>query len=698
MKRLTAFEILSLDQSADGFKGLAGKFSTVSVEQKLTELRAQVERHNRLYHQQASPEISDSQYDALFQELLDLEAAYPDLVTSDSPTHRVGAAPLKEFLPHSHLVPMLSLDNAFGDDELRAFDERIRRLTGLDEIEYLAELKFDGVSLSLTYREGVLETAATRGDGETGETVTPNAKTISKIPLRMAKTFSSLAEVRGEALIPRSSFAKINEERQEKGLQVFANPRNAAAGGLRQLDSKETRARRMEFFAYGVGAVEGASYTSQSELLTLLKEAGFADRTDAKICNGIESLLAQIEVYRESRAALPYDIDGCVIKVNSLALQAELGFTSRGPRWAIACKFPAEQAFTLLEGIGLQVGRTGVVTPVAELAPVQVGGVTVRRATLHNFQELHRKDVRVGDTVIVQRAGDVIPEVVGPVLDKRPVLAAVPEVPAQCPVCQTALVQEPGMTALKCPNRKGCPAQVQAALEHFVSRNAMDIEGLGEKQIERFLQLGLLTDIPSIYRLEQRESDLKSLDRFGEQSVANLIAAVEKSRTRPLNRLIFALGIRFVGERTALDLAKEFCSLEAFRQAKSDQLVEIPDIGPRTAGEIEAWLEDEANQAMIAELLAAGVSPLEPEAPTDAAFQGMTFVFTGKLERFSREAAEAVVQKMGGKASGSVSAKTSFVVAGPGAGSKEAKARQLGIALLSEDDFLKMLPEGAFDS
>lgn len=670
----------------------------MSVEQRLAELRQEVERHNRLYHDQSAPEISDSQYDALFQELLALEAAHPELVTPDSPSHRVGATPSKEFLPHKHLTPMLSLDNAFGDEDLRAFDERIRRLTGLEEIEYLAELKFDGVSLSLTYIDGILQTAATRGDGETGETVTPNAKTIGRIPLRLETVFSPMVEVRGEALIPRKSFVKINDDRLEKGLQLFANPRNAAAGGLRQLDSRETRARRLEFFAYGVGAIERPAYESQSELLGLLNRAGFAHRSDAEVCVGIEALLAQVQAFREARAALPYDIDGCVIKVNSLALQAELGFTSRGPRWAIACKFPAEQAFTLLEGIGLQVGRTGVVTPVAELAPVQVGGVTVRRATLHNFQELHRKDVRVGDTVIVQRAGDVIPEVVGPVLDRRPDSAVVPEAPTECPVCQTPLVQEAGMVALKCPNRKGCSAQVQTALEHFVSRNAMDIEGLGEKQIERFLQLGLLSDIPSIYRLEQREEELRNLDRMGDQSVANLIAAINASRTRPLNRLIFALGIRFVGERTALDLAKEFRSLDAFREAKSDQLVEIPDIGPRTAGEIEAWLEEEANQAMIAELLAAGVSPLEPEAPSDTTFQGMTFVFTGKLEGFTREAAEAVVLKMGGKAAGSVSAKTSYVVAGPGAGSKEAKAKQLGVPRLSEEDFLKMLPEGAFDS
>lgn len=670
----------------------------MSDRERLAWLRKEVERHNRLYHEKAEPEISDSQFDSLFQELLDLEAQHPDLVTLDSPSHRVGAPPLKEFLPHRHLAPMLSLDNAFGDDDLRSFDERIRRLTGLEEIEYLAELKFDGLSLSLTYVDGILATAATRGDGESGETVTANAKTIRNLPLRLTNPIAGQIEVRGEALIPRMAFAEINGARIDKGLQVFANPRNAAAGGIRQLDSRETAARRLSFFAYGVGALQGdLGVKRQSDLLALLVDAGFAPRPDAAVCPGIEALLAQVQRFRDQRASLPYDIDGCVIKVNSLALQQELGFTARGPRWAIACKFPAEQAFTILEGIGLQVGRTGVVTPVAELAPVQVGGVTVRRATLHNFQEVHRKDVRIGDTVIVQRAGDVIPEVVGPVLEKRPQVSVLPAAPTRCPVCETTLVQEEGMVALKCPNRRGCSAQIQTALEHFVSRNAMDIEGLGAKQIERLLQLGLITDIPSIYRLGEHRQTLIDLDRMGEQSVTNLFAAIDQSKKRTLNRMIFALGIRFVGERTALDLAREFRSLEAFRQAKSDQLVEIQDIGARTAGEIESWLEEEANQRIISELLSLGVEPIEPEAPTHDTFAGLTFVFTGKLEAFTREAAEAAVQKLGGKAAGSVSAKTSYVVAGPGAGSKEAKAKQLGIPLLSEEDFLQMLPDGALE-
>lgn len=666
--------------------------------ERLEWLRKEIERHNRLYHAQAEPEISDSEFDALFQELLSLESENPNLVTPDSPSHRIGAPPLKEFLPHRHLAPMLSLDNAFGEEDLRAFDERIRRLTGLEEVEYLAELKFDGLSLSLTYEQGVLTTAATRGDGETGETVTLNAKTIKNLPLKLMKAPAGLLEVRGEALIPRAAFAEINASRLQRGLQVFANPRNAAAGGIRQLDSRETAARRLSFFAYGVGAVQGElGVERQSDLLALLIGSGFEPRPDAVVCPGIEALLDQVQTFRNQRAALPYDIDGCVIKVNSLALQQELGFTARGPRWAIACKFPAEQAFTLLERIGFQVGRTGVVTPVAELAPVQVGGVTVRRATLHNFQEVQRKDVRIGDTVIVQRAGDVIPEVVGPVLEKRPNTAVVPLAPTHCPVCDTALVQEEGMVALKCPNRRGCSAQIQTALEHFVSRNAMDIEGLGTKQIERFLQLGLITDIPSIYRLKEHQQTLIDLDRMGEQSVANLLAAIEESKKRTLNRMIFALGIRFVGERTALDLAREFGSLDAFRRAKSDQLVEIQDIGARTAGEIESWLEEEDNQALISQLLSLGVAPIEPEAPTHDTFAGMTFVFTGKLESYTREAAEAAVQKLGGKAAGSVSAKTSYVVAGPGAGSKEAKARQLGVPLLSEEEFLKMLPEGALE-
>jgi DNA ligase (NAD+) len=657
-------------------------------------LRQEIDRHNRLYHQLQNPEISDSEYDSLFQRLIELEKAHPELASPSSPTQRVGAPPLPEFLPHRHLAPMLSLDNAFGDEDLRAFDERLKKAAGVQEIEYEVELKFDGLSLSLTYTDGLLVTAATRGDGVTGETVTPNAKTIPSIPLTLEGAPMGTVEVRGEVMMNKAIFDEVNQARLERGEQAFVNPRNAAAGGMRQLDSRETAKRRLSFFPYTVGSCTFDLPSTQTEILELLCSWGFDQRMDVEVCSGIEQVIAASHRIQEKRATLDFGIDGCVVKVNSRPLQDDLGFTAKGPRWAIACKFPAEQALTNLIGIGFQVGRTGVVTPVAELEPVFVGGVTVSRATLHNFPEVARKDVRVGDRVIVQRAGDVIPEVVGPVLEARPDSSAPLLPPSHCPACQTPLLQEVGFVALRCPNRRGCPAQIQTAMEHFVSRGAMDIEGLGEKQIERFLELGLLTDIPSIYVLPTRRDELASLDRMGEQSASNLCAAIEASRTRPLNRLIFALGIRFVGDRTAGDLAREFRTLEALRKANYDQLIAVPDIGPRIASEVESWFEDPLNQQLIDGLIQAGVAPLEAEAPTSLDFAGLTFVFTGKLEKFTREAAEALVMSLGGKAAGSVSAKTAYLVAGPGAGSKLTKAEQLGIKVLTEDEFLDLLPDG----
>jgi DNA ligase (NAD+) len=590
---------------------------------------------------------------------------------------------------------MLSLDNAFGEGDLRAFDERVRRVLGPNELEYVVELKFDGLSLSLTYMDGELILATTRGDGEMGEVVTPNAMTIEDIPVRLAGHSPGIVEVRGEVVMLKSVFEKVNRARSEQGEQVFVNPRNAAAGGMRQLDSRETRRRRLSFFAYTIGFSVAPLPESQIGVASRVAEWGFPASVDfpPRLCLGIEEVVAAVAAVQEARGRLDFGIDGCVIKVNSLALQEELGSTARGPRWAIACKFPAEQAFTVLEGIGVQVGRTGVATPVAELRPVFVGGVTVSRATLHNFPEVARKDVRVGDTVIVQRAGDVIPEVVGPVLEQRPDHASPFIPPLVCPACETELVQEEGFVALRCPNRRGCPAQLQTAMEHFVSRNAMDIEGLGAKQIERFLELGFLTDIPSIYVLVERSEELAALDRMGEQSVANLVSAIEDSKTRSLDRLIFALGIRFVGERTAGDLAREFRTLEALRQCRYDQLIQVADIGPRIASEAEAWFEDPLNQDLVSGLIRNGVSPVEADAPVSDAFAGQTIVFTGKLEQFTREDAEATVMRLGGKAAGSVSAKTTCVVAGPKAGSKLEKAMSLGIEVIDEAEFLRRLAE-----
>lgn len=652
-------------------------------------LRQELERHNYLYYVLERPEIDDTQYDRMFRELVDLESAHPELRTPDSPTQRVGSAPVAEFGTHRHAVPMLSLDNVFDEAELRAFDERARKELHVDQVDYHAELKFDGLSLSLTYRDGLLETATTRGDGVTGEVVTPNAKTLRGVPLRLKGVVPGVLEVRGEVLLFKEAFDRMNADRSARGEQVYVNPRNAASGSMRQLDSRITASRKLNFFAYALGAGPSLAGT-QSGTLSRLKVLGFAVNDQSVTAHGLDELLAFIEHAQSIRNDLPFGIDGVVIKVNDLAQQATLGFTNRGPRWAVAFKFPAEQAMTVLQGILWQVGRTGVVTPVADLAPVFVGGVTVTRATLHNMEDLTRKDVRVGDTVIVQRAGDVIPEVVGPVLEKRTGNPPVPTEPTHCPECETALIRKQGEVALRCPNRQ-CPAQIAAALRHFCSRGAMDIEGLGAKLIDRFLELGWLFDIPGIYRLGDRAEEIAALDRFGEQSTANLLAAIEASKTRPLDRLVFGLGIRFVGDRTAKDLAREFRTLDGLRNCTYETLVGIPDIGERTAREIEAWFEDPENQAIIDRLLEYGVAPVEAEAPVGDLFAGETWVFTGKLEQFSREDAEALVLRYGGKAAGSVSKNTTAVVAGPGAGSKLVKAQQLGVPVLDEGEFLAKL-------
>lgn len=594
---------------------------------------------------------------------------------------------------------MLSLDNAFGEEELRAFDERVRKGLGITEpVEYLCELKFDGASLSLTYVDGVLVTAATRGDGTAGEAVTPNARTIRGVPFVLREALPGTIEVRGEVVMLKSVFEDLNLARAERGEQVFANPRNAAAGGLRQLDSRLTAGRKLSFFVYGPGSVnlalgEDRLADTQYDTLMRLRDLGFPVRPEAKVVLGIEGLLEFVEAARQARASLPFGIDGAVLKVNRLDAQEQLGSTARGPRWAIAYKYPAEQAFTRLNQIITQVGRTGTINPVADLEPVYVGGVTVSRATLHNYDEVRRKDLRVGDIVIVQRAGDVIPEVVGPVLERREGDLPLPVEPTECPSCGTPVKRIEGQVFLKCPNRH-CPAQISSKLQHFVGRKMMDIEGLGEKLIDRLLELGYLSDQASIYTLKEHENELVALDRMGAQSVKNLLANIEESKVRPLPRFLHALGIPEVGERGAVDLVNALGTLDAIRHADIDTLKAIPGVGERTASEIELWFADEDNKNLLDALSKAGVSPTEADKPVSDVFAGQTFVFTGKLEKFTREEAESAVQKLGGKASGSVSKLTKFVVAGPGAGSKLAKAEQLGVAVLSEDDFLAMVPEG----
>ena len=659
--------------------------------ERAAKLRAEIEHHNYRYYVLDEPTISDSEWDTLFRELKNLEDLHPELRTPDSPTQRVGVAPVTSFPSHHHGVAMLSLDNALSEDELRAFDDRVKKTLGVDgPIEYNAELKYDGLSISLTYEDSILTVATTRGDGEVGEVVTPNAKTVRGIPLRLRHEIAGLIEVRGEVLMFKESFERLNLQRAEKGEQVYANPRNAGAGSLRQLDSRITADRRLNFFAYGFGVAPRLS-ESQSGLLDKCRELGFGVRGERRILSGPDELLEFLGETHFKRASLPFGIDGVVIKVNRLDQQDELGFTSRGPRWAIAFKFPAEQAFTLLNRVFPSVGRTGAVTPVADLAPVVVGGVTVTRATLHNYDELSRKDVREGDTVVVQRAGDVIPEVVGPVLEKRPPDAKVPEPPTICPECETPLVRVEKQVALICPNRN-CPAQVAAKFRHFVSRGAMDIQSFGEKLISRFIEEGLLTDLPSIYKLKGHRQALVELDRMGELSVQRLLDGIEESKHRPLGKFIYGLGIRFVGDRGAFELAAHFRTLNALRAADFDAILAVPDVGHRTAAEIQTWFEDEGNAKMLDDLLSLGVQPEEAEASSEGVFSGKTFVFTGSLTKLTRESAEQQVLALGGKAAGSVSKNTDFVVAGPGAGSKLAKAEQLGVPVITEDDFLALLP------
>ena len=649
------------------------------------ELRRTLEYHNHRYHVLDAPEISDADWDAMLNELKAIEAQHPELITADSPTQRVGAAPSERFTQHPHLAPMLSLDNAFDEDDLRAFDERVRRALGDEVAIYLGEPKFDGLSISLTYTDGKLTTAATRGDGSVGEVVTHNVRTVRPIPLSLRVEAPGVLEVRGEILMLRKEFERINQERRDAGQPEFANPRNAAAGSVRQLDSRITASRNLRFWAWGVGG-SSLDFPTQAEMYEWLKSAGFPVSPDVELLKGSDAAVDYIHTWEERRGKLPYDIDGLVFKVNDRGAQARLGATSRGPRWAIAYKFAAEEVQTTLNEIWWSVGRTGTVTPVAELEPVQVSGVTVARATLHNTDEMLRKDVREGDTVVVRRAGEVIPEVVSFVASKEHEARPRPQPPKNCPVCETQLVRKEAEAALRCPNRL-CPAQIAQRLVHFVSRRAMDIDGLGEKLILRLLDLGFLTDLASIFRLRDHREDLVNLDRMGEQSVSNLLNAIEGSKNAPLQRFIYGLGIRQVGEATAFDLAGAFGSFDALRAATYEDLVGVRDIGPTTAGGIVEFFQDDENSKLVDDLFAAGVQPQEISRNESGRFEGMTIVFTGKLERMTREEAEATVRQGGGTAAGSVSKSTTMVVAGPAAGTKLDKAKQLGVEIITEQDF-----------
>lgn len=669
-------------------------------------LRAEIERHDHAYYVLDAPLIPDSEFDRLFRELQDLEGRYPELAAPDSPTLRVGGAPRPDLPAVRHAVPMLSLNNAMTEADAIAFDTRVRDLLAkagqpVEAVEYSCELKFDGLALNLRYRHGVLELAATRGDGTTGEDVTPNVRTIHNVPLRLHGIGAAVVEVRGEVLMYKRDLERLNRTQRDSSEKEFANPRNAAAGSLRQLDPRVTARRRLHFFAYGVGELAGVAEPQRhSATLDWLQSAGMPVCEERAVVKGVDGLLRFYRRAAERRAGLPYDIDGVVYKVDSLAAQRTLGFVSRAPRWALAHKFPPEEALTQVLDIEVQVGRTGALTPVARLAPVTVGGVTVTNATLHNEQEVVRRDVRVGDTVIVRRAGDVIPEIVGVVKERRPPDAREFRMPTRCPVCGSAVERLEQEAVARCTGGLFCGAQRKQALLHFASRRALDIEGLGEKLVDQLVDSRRVATTADLFRLDA--AGVGALDRMGEKSAANLLQAIDKARSTTLARFIYALGIRHVGESTAQALASHFGSLDTLMAADEEGLLQVPDIGPVVAQSIRRFLEEHHNREVIAALREAGVhwtesAGLAAEAPSGAEagpLAGRTFVITGTLAGLTRQEASEMIQAAGGHVAGSVSKKTDYVVAGEEAGSKLERARELGVAIIDESELRRLARSG----
>jgi DNA ligase (NAD+) len=671
--------------------------------ERLLVLHRELHRHGHSYYVLDAPTVPDAEYDRLFQELQALEAAHPDWVTPDSPTQRVGGKPLDAFASVRHAVPMLSIrtETDTSSSGAEAFDARVRKELKLLEtdapVEYVAELKFDGLAMNLRFEHGVLVQAATRGDGETGEDVTQNIRTIKQIPLRLPKDAPALLEVRGEVYMRRDQFEAMNERQREKGEKTFVNPRNAAAGAVRQLDPAIAEQRPLSFFAYGLGAVTlpeqgGPDFASHYTMLQTLKSWGFPVAAQVAVARGAAELVAYHRRMGEERDQLPYDIDGVVYKVNSLALQRQLGFVTREPRWAVAHKYPAQEQITTVLGIGVQVGRTGKLTPVARLEPVFVGGTTVSNATLHNLFELRRKKVRAGDQVIVRRAGDVIPEVVG-VFNSATRSIYVPNfrMPAQCPICGSDVVREKSEMNHRCSGGLFCSAQRKQAILHYAQRRAVEVEGLGEKLVDQLVETNVLRSLPDLYRLGL--SGLAALDRMAEKSAQNILAALEKSKQTSLPRFLYGLGIRHVGEATAKDLARHFGKLDAVMEASVEQLLLVNDVGPIVAQSIHTFFAQEHNREVVEQLRACGVTwqEGEPSAQAAAPLSGKTFVLTGTFPTLSREEAKELLEKAGAKVAGSVSKKTSYVVAGAEAGSKLDKAQDLGIPVLDEAALLEML-------
>ena len=667
----------------------------MSLQQQIDTLRQDLRRYEYEYHVLDNPTIPDAEYDRLFHQLKALEAAHPVLITADSPTQRVGAKPLSGFAQIRHEIPMLSLDNAFSDEEFYAFVKRIEdRLIRLPEpLTFCCEPKLDGLAVSILYVNGVLTQAATRGDGTTGEDITANIRTIRNIPLQLLMDNPpTRLEVRGEVFMPHEGFERLNQQALEKGEKTFANPRNAAAGSLRQLDPKITSKRPLVLNAYGIGIAEGVDLpNTHYDRLQWLKSIGIPVNPEIRLCNGTDEVLDFYRDIQNKRSSLGYDIDGTVLKINDIALQEKLGFISKAPRWAIAYKFPAQEELTRLNDVEFQVGRTGAITPVAKLEPVFVAGVTVSNATLHNGDEIERLDIAIGDTVVIRRAGDVIPQIIGVLHDRRPADARPIVFPETCPVCDSAIVRIEGEAVARCTGGLFCAAQRKEALKHFVSRKAMDIDGVGGKLIEQLVDRELVHTPADLFKLDL--TTLTRLERMGTKSAENALASLEKAKNTTLARFIFALGIREVGEATALNLANHFKTLEALQNADLEALQQVPDVGEVVANRILAFWHEPHNVAVVNDLIAQGVhcETVETKEVTENRFKGKTVVLTGTLTQMGRNEAKALLQEMGAKVSGSVSAKTDFVIAGDAAGSKLTKAQELGVTVLTEEEFLAQI-------
>jgi len=667
----------------------SSSLAPAEVLRRVQQLRREIEEHNYRYFVLDSPAISDAEYDALVRELRELEERFPELQTPDSPTQRVGAPPAQAFATVVHHQPMLSLANAFSEEELDAWHRRLVHILGEVPLAFVCELKIDGAAVSLVYEQGRFTRGATRGDGQRGEDVTPNLRTIRSLPLRLrADPPPTLVEVRAEVYLTREALEVINRERAARGEPLFANPRNAAAGSLRQLDPQVTASRPLDLFVYGVGAVQGLELSTHGDTLAWLREAGFRTNPHTRRCASLDEVRSYVREWTARHRDLPYETDGVVVKVDSIAQQAELGATSQAPRWAVAYKFPAEQAVSRVSDIVVYVGRTGALTPVAMLEPVAVSGVTVTSATLHNEDEVRRKDVRAGDWVVVQRAGEVIPEVVRVLTERRTGEERPFQMPGSCPVCGTAVVRPEGEAVTRCPN-PACPAQVMGGLLHFASRDALNIEGLGTKRLEQLLAAGLVRDAADLYGL--RREQLLGLERMAQRSAQNLLDAIARSRQTTLARFLYALGIRHVGATVAETLAAHFRDIKAVMEASFEEVRDIPGVGPAIARSVVTFFQEAENRALVQRLLEAGVVPAPPDVPGGGPLAGRQFVFTGTLRRFTRGDAEARVKALGGTVAGSVGARTTDVVVGEQPGAKAEQARRRGIRLLDEAAFLALI-------